>query len=88
MGERKRSTIQEREGVIYTDRLGEEVVQLRAENARLREALRFYAAKVSYEEEMGMRSASPIELDRGERARAVLHTDGESVPEVSPDDKT
>ncbi len=48
---------------------------------RLREAMRFYAAPTTYEEEMGMRPASPIQLDRGERARSALD------PEPSKDFK-
>ena len=44
----------------------------REEIARLRKALKFYGAAVNYEREMGMRPASPIQLDKGKIARAAL----------------
>lgn len=64
-----------RDRILYLSQTG---TTLRAENARLRRALEFYAAERSWSDclppDFG---TSPIWVDQGARARAVLKGEGE-----------
>jgi len=61
----KINLLPETEAAVHIEELEQEITRLRA-------ALKFYGAAVNYEREMGMRPASPIQLDKGKIARAAL----------------